>query len=386
MVCERTPLATVVMVSLACTAGAQTLWSVQGSTGSNNLLAVLSQVAPGDVVQFVPNTGTFPPFTLNVGVHLVGPATIQSAGGAANTRFDIPPGQRTLVRGLSFRFSTNGSRHTVTVMRNTAFEECVFDDLLDSSGDVLLRDCEALRGIRVTGGVCSISGGRSLGISAFWFGLSTYSTSALEISGGTVIASNIVAVGGNATCTYDAYNPVLPASPAIAVTAPGRLLLSDSQLTGGLGVQCASGAITPNAPALSGTADTIFSRTTLVGGSVGPIQLTTDRVGLVLDQGFALGQTTTATATAGSSQQLLVVVGGFDATPTSLPFVEGPIYGLTAGPIVLTVATPPPGSVVVHAVQVPNAPALRHLPVWLQAFQVNGTAAYASPLAGGTLR
>jgi hypothetical protein len=395
MIFARTALATVVMLSLACTARAQSVWSAQGNTGSNNLLAILSQVAPGDVVEFVPNTGTFPPFILNVGVQLVGPATIEPAGSAvAYTRFDIPAGQRALARGLSFRNSSSGARHLVTVMRNTALEECVFHSPFGSLGDVVLRDCQALAGITVIGGVCSISGGRFSGLPAAWFfGQSAYSTSAIEITnhwsspaGGTVIASGIVAVGGAAACTMDGYQPVLPASPAIAVTTPGRLLLSDSDLTGGLGIQCSNGSGVPNAPALTGTVETIVSRTTLVGGSTGPVRLTTDRVGLALDRGFALGTTTTATATAGSSQQLLVIVGGFDATPMSVPVVEGPVYGLTAGPIVLTGATPPPGGLVVHALQVPNAPVLLRLQLWLQAFQANGTAAHASPLAGGTIR
>ena len=187
---------------------------------------------------------------------------------------------------------------------------------------------------------------------------------------------------------------MLPPSPAVTVEPLGRLHLSDSSLTGGSGFPVNNGPCQlPGAAAIAATHNVLIARTGLSGGSgmppgpgiTGAAQLTDRLVGLGLDLDWRLGQTTTATATAGTSQQLLAIVGGFDATASTLPFVVGPVFGIAAPPILLATAVPASGAQVAHAIAVPNLTALLHVEMWLQALQLDGATILASGLAGGLI-
>jgi hypothetical protein len=122
---------------------------------------------------------------------------------------------------------------------------------------------------------------------------------------------------------------------------------------------------------------------TVTGNVVGDPRL----VGMRLDQGFWRGATSTATATAGTASQPLVIVAGFDATPAAVPNVLGPVYGVAAGLFVTTLAAPAAGAPVATAIAVPNAAGLVGVTLWLQALQFDGGATWsASPVVGGVVR
>lgn len=148
----------------------------------------------------------------------------------------------------------------------------------------------------------------------------------------------------------------------------------------------------PGATALAGNPDTHFARTALNGGagatpgagSTGGVQSVTELVGIRIDTGFQLNQTSTVTAIAGSSQQPLGIGGGFSAVPSSFPIIVEPVFGQQLIP--LTIALPGPGAAVTAPVPVPNNPVLRGIGVWLQAFQLDVPVVRASTLVGGVVR
>ncbi|MCA8948746.1 MAG: hypothetical protein KDE27_04545 [Planctomycetes bacterium] len=401
------PARSVAILLFSCAgAFAQTVWSAEGNTGTNNLTTVLAQVAPGDIVELVPGTGTFPPFTLNVGIELIGPGQV-----VGDVVLTIPAGQRMRVADVDFlvqgpdRVSTTG---------DVAFEHCTFDpgtplansawlNLAIASGTVFMRDCDSLAylsggGVSVSGGaLCCITDCRFEGGNA-WLQSPTTPVGyaghpALLVYSATVIASHLTAIGGDTNCA------LLPAeslaSAAIEVWPAATLRLSDSVATGGIGWFnanfCApqSGA---NAIDSAGTA--IVSRCTLTGGAGyggpnlpthGNVTFSTELVGLTLDQGFALGQTTTATADALATPRLLAIVGGFDATPGTVAPVNGPVFGVGGQPFVLAALTISSGQLS-RPIVIPNLAALRYAEVWIQAFQLAGSVVEASPAAGGLVR
>jgi hypothetical protein len=83
---------------------------------------------------------------------------------------------------------------------------------------------------------------------------------------------------------------------------------------------------------------------------------------------------------------LLVIVGGFDATPNSLPPVVEPVFGMPAQLVVLTLALPGAGASVGCTVSVPNLTSLLGVQIWLQAAQLAGAQIHASTLVGGPIR
>jgi hypothetical protein len=98
------------------------------------------------------------------------------------------------------------------------------------------------------------------------------------------------------------------------------------------------------------------------------------------------GSSFTATATAGSSQDLLGIVGGFDATLATVPPIVEPLCGDPTQLIALLIAFPAPAAAVPFAVVVPNVAALIGFPVWLQAVQLDSGAIRASTVVGGVIR
>lgn len=212
------------------------------------------------------------------------------------------------------------------------------------------------------------------------------STPALNHMGGILAASHVTAFGGGAS--NDSCGWVIPASPAFV--SSGTVYLTDSSLHGGSGMVM-WGNPGPGATALAGNANVHVARTTLSGGagtiqgagSTGGVQTVPQMVGIRVNNGLVLGQTSTVTAIAGSSQQALGIGGGFSAVPSTVPIIVEPAFGQQVIP--LTLAMPAPGAAVNAAVVVPNNPALRGTGVWFQAFQLDVPVVRASSLVGGAI-
>ena len=108
-------------------------------------------------------------------------------------------------------------------------------------------------------------------------------------------------------------------------------------------------------------------------------------VGIGIDHGLLLGQTSLVTATAGSSQQALAIAGGFSAVPSNQPPVIEPVFGQAQDLIPLVLASPASGVTVSASLSVPNVPALTGYGAWVQAFQLDAPMVRASSLVGGPI-
>jgi hypothetical protein len=115
------------------------------------------------------------------------------------------------------------------------------------------------------------------------------------------------------------------------------------------------------------------------------VQAVPQLVGLHVDPGFRIGQTSTVTAIAGTSR-LLGVLAGFDGAATTHPAVLEPILGSLASMVTLVLATPSAGAAVAHPLTIPGQPLLLGAPLFVQAFQLDGAAVRASAAVGGALR
>lgn len=405
----RPVLAALPITFLATVGVAQTTWQVEGDTGSDNLLAVIAQAAPGDVLQFVQGTGNFPPFVLTKGLTMVGPAPVlRQTTAASHSRIAVPPGQRARLVDLFFG---GPAGQFIEVDGDVALEGCRFRSLAGQTstptrtvtitgGTVIAHECVLFGqpgggGLAVQGGTvsltrCFLAGAIATSAAS---GLVASST-ALTVEGGIVVATDLVAIGGDAACPMGTPSPMLPPSPGIEVAGSGVLHLTDSDVTGGAGQPATSACQLPGAAALAGTVNARLARTTLTGGVgipngplfVGNMQPTPALVGLALDSRWRLGQTTTATATPGTSGQLLALAGTFDRTAATLPGVVGPVFGLPGPAFVLATGAPAAGTPFVHGVTLPASPTLLYVEVWLQAAQLDGATVYASPLAGGIVQ
>lgn len=391
---------------------AQAIWTAS----SSNLQAVFQQAAPGDVV-LLPGGGPYEPFQLTKGLTLIGVLSqtqIENQQGPTHdSSITVPAGQRARIVDLDFRQAAYGGGHHVQVNGDVAFEHCRFQpssfgnpesvEILD--GDVRMHHCEVLpslwgaSGLRAVQGLVSLTDCTLAGNRASWdpFLFTLQSASGLYIENATVVASRCTITGGAAGWDVSA-QPYLPPAPGIRVTgSSGRLFLSDSAVTGGSGFTQyhPQNLMGPGAAAIAagGAGVVEFARSALLGGpgtvvgpaSTGNVVQVPELVGIGIDHGFVRGLTTTVTATAGSSQQLLGVVGGFDGTLGTNPIVVEPVLPATQV-FVLVLATPPVGGVVPAAVAVPDVPGLLGVDVWLQALQWTNGAARASPVVGGVVR
>lgn len=381
---------------------AQAIWTP--ATGQS-LAGTFAAAAPGDIVVL---SYWHPPFTLNKGLVLLGPGDIQDVGGVGMTvsSFSIPAGQQARVLNVDFKSSSgiNGPLgHRVAVNGDVSFESCLFgvglpESLAVMSGTVVMRNCTVRGGtsnpwgvqggMRLAGGICAMTDCTLHGSPAQFTGYGNViaSTPALNHMGGILAASHVTAFGGGAS--NDSCGWVIPASPAFV--SSGTVYLTDSSLHGGSGMVM-WGNPGPGATALAGNANVHVARTTLSGGagtiqgagSTGGVQTVPQMVGIRVNNGLVLGQTSTVTAIAGSSQQALGIGGGFSAVPSTVPIIVEPAFGQQVIP--LTLAMPAPGAAVNAAVVVPNNPALRGTGVWFQAFQLDVPVVRASSLVGGAI-
>ena len=356
-----------------------------------------AQAAPGDIVQLGVR---HPTFTLTKGLTVLGRVggtiIIDSASSPVlqhSSLIAIPAGQEAHICRLNFRPTSTlaGLRgQQVSVTGSASFEDCSFlaydgTQALLANGLVSLQRCDLETGIdlgaggaealRVTGGVCTVSQ-CSLQGSPSDFGIGYYSKPGANVVGGTLIISNSVVVGGAADM-----GPNFFASPGI-VCGAGTCYVTVSTVQGGPG---AAGVLP--APAIAVTSGVSIARTILQSSvpSTG-VTVDPDLVGMSATQPLQLGQTFVATATAGSSQQALVIFGGYDRVLNALPPIVEPVLIDPVGIVALTLAVPSPGAQVQQALSVPNVPALRGRTVWLQALQFAGSSLHVSTVVGGLIR
>ena len=102
-----------------------------------------------------------------------------------------------------------------------------------------------------------------------------------------------------------------------------------------------AGVGTPAVAALaaSAAAATAVARTTLNGGSTGPVQTVPQTVGLDLDHGWRLGTASTITATAGVTG-VLGILAGFTGDAIAVPGIGEPVIGVLPAPATLALALP----------------------------------------------
>jgi hypothetical protein len=390
-----------VLLALATAAPAQTVWNMGAPW--TDLAAVLTAAAPGDVVRL--NGLTFPPFALTKGLNIVGPGTIQppSFPGPVQSTLTIPAGQQARLVDVEFAplviaFGLGFTPHSVVADGSITFDSCRFRQgqpcNLTTSGSVLLHRCQVLGdpfnvwpqpvgGMQVQSGLCSlvdctIAGGNSVFQPAWPYSIA--STPALRVNGGTVLASRTNFTGG-AGANLGVFG-VSAGSSGVVVTA-GSCSLADCTVTAGN----SPSAISP--PSLAASVTTFVARTTLAAAtgpaSSGPVQQEPELVGIGLDLPLQLGQTSTFTAIAGSTN-LLAILAGFDGDAYTHPVVLDPFVGSPAQHVLLTLDLPNAGSSVPRAIVVPNASTLVGFGLYVQAFQLVATGLRASAAVGCVVR
>jgi len=381
-------------LAVAAAVPAQTVWNVPAGA---DLTQAFAAAAPGDVMLLAP--GRYSRFALGKGLTVVGPALIEAVatpGPIVPSTVTVPTGQAARLIGLDFA-ATPAVGHSLSLSGSVSLEDCMVGpggDLsaptLDTIGSLVMQRCTVRGGgMWVAGGTVSLSRCELHGRPAFVLSsFALLASAALHVAAGEVVGSHVTATGGQGAWgpgTWG-YPWLLPSAPAIAVFGTARVTLCDSSLAGGpLGGGNGAPAIDSTSSFAVRHARTNLTGTNglpTVGNVVGDARL----VGMQLDRGLRLGATSTATATAGVAQQLLGIVGGFDATPSSVFGVAGPTYGAASGPILLTIAMPPAGAPVATSVAVPNHAGLLGIGVWLQALQFDGASQWtASPVVGGVV-
>ncbi|MCA8975420.1 MAG: hypothetical protein KDC98_11920 [Planctomycetes bacterium] len=398
------------LLLLIAPAFAQTVWQVGAGA---NLDQVFANAAAGDIVLLAP--GSYLPFTLQKGLAVIGPATIQGLTGTVGpweAVIQIPAGQQAHLIGLQFPPTQQPSMpvplsgQQVMVSGAVGFEDCSFgpgvpNSLVVTSGEVVLQRCTVQGGrglgggMLVSGGTCTLSGCSVTGLDGSGLGYFVIPpTPGLEITAGTLLAAGSTLRGGNATDYY--YGVWRHPEPGVRCGGTARVSLADCTVTGGSGQAFSStgaGAVgidcTAPSPALVEWARGALSGGTGTppGGAVaGNVQNVPTLVGLDLDHGLVRGAVSTITATAGNSQQLLGILATFANGVTAVPGVVDPVFGAVALSFPLVLAVPAPGAIVTATVAVPNAAGLLGVALWSQALQFDGAGSLrASAVVGGAV-
>ena len=379
------------LLALAATSPAQTVWTVPNGADVN---AVIAQASPGDILQL---GAGHPSFTVDKGVTIVGqagytaiyppPTSFPWVGG--HIVVAVPPGQRASLSrlwvgagsdGYFWYWGTVALQSGYAVLTDTSVEGYV----TVSGGTQVVERMQISRGtFEVTAGICEISdstlSGRDDGSFPPWG-----NTVGMRVTGGTVVGSRLTVSGGDAGFPYGS-----PSAAWAVIATGGTTYLTDCSLLGGNGLLSPSFVV--GAPAFSGTGPLCAARTTFASGTnatsaSASYQSIPELVGLRCDTAPTRGATFTVTATAGSSQGLLGMIGGFDMAPFTLPLIVEPMFGNPAQWIVLVATVPAPGAAVPYAVPVPNVASLHGVDVWVQAAQLAATEIRASVLVGGTIQ
>lgn len=389
-------LSSLLLCALADGAIAQTTWYAPSGT---DLTSLFAQAAPGDVVVL---NGTYIGFQLTKGLVVIGNGSSIIGFGLPATwtvGITVPAGQQARFHGVTF-FATPGYHPyfgspamlamPVRVNGNATFEACNFSSigfLLSSSntslvvegGTVVLNECST-RAVGVLGGAVSMTRCSVRGDDAWAAG--TYPGVPVHVQagqagltqlGGTVLVSNCTLTGGQSVPVW--WSP--PPAKEGFISFGGTAVLTDSTIVGG-----------GYPSSLVGTAQTRFARCSLSGNppSSGPVASVPQLIGIRMDQGLQLGQTSSVTAIAGSDQLLGIVVC-FDAATYVLPPFAEPLFGDPGKmDFVLFAAPGGAGDPVTAPITVPNNLRLRGFPVLLQALQLDGAIVRASAAVGGMIR
>jgi hypothetical protein len=380
--------ASLISLLLCSSTLAQTIWNVP--TGAD-VQPFITQASPGDILQL---GAWHAGFDVDKGVTIVGQATGTEITGPAPSgtwlSVAVPVGQRASLLRLRINPGGDGTLANATLHlqhgASAIADVSIRGSVLVLAGEhIVQRFSIGGGGMQVMGGLCAITDANLRGHDPDVIG-PTFNTMALAMFGGRVVASRLVARGGHGALT-------MAAQPAVHITG-GNGFFTDCDLTGGDGAS-GPGVTVPGAAAMVSVlpiASVDLARTTLTSGAVGPAvpsygyQVVPEMVGMSCLAAPTRGATFQAIATAGSSQGLLAIVGGFDATANVLPPIVEPLFGVPAQLVALTVAAPVPGAQVPQSLSVPNVASLYGAEIWLQAIQLTGTAIRASTVVGGTIR
>lgn len=377
---------------------AQTVWPVANGA---DLTPTIAAAAPGDILALAQQ---HPHFVLNKGLTLIGDGTViqdvvpplQST----MTTIAPPTGQQAHLIGLTFRPSSSIAAvvgGSVAVQGTTTFENCHFRvespglaALTTTGATVAMTHCTAHAtygggAVVVAGGVvsmteCEVSGGH----------VATNIPTArpgIEVQGGTLLAHRTNATGGDGGYHMIWPNLIGPAAPALTHTASSTLRLTDCMLTaGGL-----YNPVLPGADAIAGTSsDVLVARTTLVdtgsqtvssGYTVEP-----ELIALRITQPLILGTTTYLVGIPGSGGLLFGTVATFDLGVTSVPALDGALFGAVGSHVTLRVVVPTSQVPVMRSVTVPPQPALTGQAFWFQSFALLPSTVRCSGVVGGVVR
>ncbi|MGA1523512.1 MAG: hypothetical protein ACO4CZ_06050 [Planctomycetota bacterium] len=382
---------------------AQTVWTVTSPTG---IPAAISAAQPGDVIDLRPNASWvyFEPFTLTKGLVIRGNGS-RVGYQPSFTQFElvvrIPQGQVAVLDDLDLTsaYSPFGSGGT-TVQINTGtvhIEDCALsredgpsllvsnasltvssssivarNELYGSNGAIVatnshvtLRDCTVIGGNASCHAIdCGVS--QNAACVAIRAADSTLHVERCQITGGSHATGAFSGVGAT----------------AITLDGSTRAWIADSTATGGVSGGSRAPAIVNNS-----TSPVELRNTQLVGGppsAVGPITPNAPLLRMELQPLWQRGMTTTLTLHGDPSMPFAVWWTRHTAVST-VPAAVEPIWVLPTGLILLSGVLDAAGSAVLP-IAVPNATALEHVPVFLQASSGATLPLRLSTLAGGVIR
>lgn len=365
-------------------ASAQNTWSVPNGADPT---PYVNQAQPGDILRL---SAWHPTLRIDKGLVVLGaPGGTQiSANGFGSNlvQVTVPAGQRASLNRLAVPL---WSGVYVTQAR------------LELSGEVSLAEVQvggfisAIRGaqvlqrssahvLRAEGATLSLCDCRFTGIAAGTGVPGNAGQPGIVQSGGALLGSRVVVAGGAA----DGRAPAA-SQPALRASG-GQAWFTDSSFRGGDGIDPALVPGLPGSPAILGNGGVAIARCALVDGawsvqgSAGH-QAVDAMVGMSSSGPPALGATLRVTAIAGSSQELLAIVCGFDRQLANLAPIVEPFF-LASGPLLtLALSLPAAGAAVPVTTSIPNLPSLTGAELWFVAVQVAGPSLRASSIVGGVI-
>lgn len=345
----------------------------------------VAQANPGDILQL---GAWHPGFVLDKGVVVRGAAGGTTIGTWWFDNFlsmTIPAGERAHLSGLTMpEFSDGSSSYgsSLTLQSGEAtVEDLVIEGTVQVQGGVLVvqRMQHSAGRVRIQGGTCSITDSTVQGFHAYVDVAGSFSSSpGIVQQSGTLVLSQVDVGGGAGSFVGDS------PSPGVSCNG-GRCYATDCSFSGGFDM------FGFNAPSIlaAASATAELARTALSdpGQASTGYTIVPEMVGMVASAAPTRGASFDGIATAGSSQEVLVILGGFGIAPIDLsPFVAEPVFGDVPNLAIVTAALPAAGAQVVATVTVPNTPSLQGADVWLQAVQFAGAELRASALVGGAIR
>ncbi|MCU0864959.1 MAG: hypothetical protein MUC36_14310 [Planctomycetes bacterium] len=377
-----------VVLLMAPTVLCQATWNVPLG---GNLASFLSQASPGDILVLAAG-GSYGPVTVNKGVTILG-----RGASVSNPTFQVPQGQKASLVDVVLSHPGLGFSNTLLILGGLVELSAISSQAgpTSSGGSVVdVRGGEVV--IQRFAGSLAVSGGRCWVTDSSLYGkraedlsvIQMPSSRALVQSGGEVLVSHCSIAGGNGV-TYVPYgsgNPILTyvqASVGIHQTA-GVMRLTDCNVSGGH-VPPFPGKVAIQATGTMSIARTVVVDGYLAGTSSG-FHLAEEMVGITSTGTPILGATFTATAQAGTAQDLMGIVGGFRRGSSIVPPIVEPLFGDAAQLFTVAIGVPPAGGTLSTTVNVPNVVGLVGVEVWLQAVQVVGATIRASTVVGGTIR